>query len=121
MMCKVIMLPAINLVVPVLSAVVARATATANVEHLLEALIETHSTSPTFREVFRSNAVTQSFIDAYKMYSASVAHSYEIDQSTVRVLEKLSHLGLSIALDNAVAVAQKQEVSFKNNPSSTLG
>lgn len=79
-------------------------------EHLLEVLIETHSTSPTFREVFRSNAVTQSFIDAYKMYSTSVAHSYEIDQGTVRVLEKLSHLGLSIALDNAVAVAQKQEV-----------
>ena len=79
-------------------------------EHLLEVLIETHSTSPTFREVFRSNAVTQSFIDAYNMYSISVAHSYEIDQGTVRVLEKLSHLGLSIALDNAVAVGQKQEV-----------
>ncbi len=44
------------------------------------------------------------------MYSTSVAYSSEIDQSTIRVLEKLSHLGLSIALDNAVAVAQKQEV-----------
>ncbi len=82
-----------------------------NVEHLLEALIEIHSTSPTFREVFRSNAITQSFIDAYKMYSTSIAYSLEIDQSTVRVLEKLSHLGLSIALDNSVAVGQKQEVN----------
>ena len=88
----------------------ARATATANVEHLLEVLIETHSTSPSFREVFRSHAITQSFIDAYKMYSISVQHSAEIDQDTVRVLEKLSHLGLSIALDNSVAVNQKQEV-----------
>ncbi|TBU31477.1 beach-domain-containing protein [Dichomitus squalens] len=87
-----------------------RALATSNVEHLLEALIETHSTSPTFREVFRSHAITQSFIDAYKMYSISVQHAAEIDQDTVRVLEKLSHLGLSIALDNAVAVNQKQEI-----------
>ncbi|PIL27451.1 hypothetical protein GSI_10600 [Ganoderma sinense ZZ0214-1] len=85
-------------------------TATANAEHLLETLIDTHSTSPTFREVFRSHAVTQSFIDAYKMYSTSVQHSAMIDQDTVRVLEKLSHLGLSIALDNAVAVNQKQEI-----------
>ena len=90
----------------------ARATATANVEHLLEALIDTHSTSPTFREVFRSHAVTQSFIDAHKMFATSVAHAAEIDLGTVRVLEKLSHLGLSIALDNVVAVNQKQEASF---------
>lgn len=92
----------------------ARATAVANVEHLLETLIDTHSTSPTFREVFRSHAVTQSFIDAWKMYSTSVQHSATIDQETVRVLEKLSHLGLSIALDNAVAVNQKQEVRTDN-------
>ncbi|KAI0646236.1 beach-domain-containing protein [Trametes meyenii] len=87
-----------------------RVTATASVEHLLEALIEVHSSSPTFREVFKSNAITQSFIDAYKMFSISVAHSIEIDQGTVRVLEKLSHFGLSIALDNAVASSQKQEI-----------
>ncbi|KAI0360774.1 beach-domain-containing protein [Trametes cingulata] len=87
-----------------------RATATATVEHLLEALIDVHSCSPTFREVFKSHAVTQSFIDAYKMFATSVAHALEIDQGTVRVLEKLSHLGLSIALDNAVAVSQKQEI-----------
>ncbi|KAH9919489.1 beach-domain-containing protein [Epithele typhae] len=88
----------------------ARATATTNAEHLLEALIETHSASPTFREVFRSNTITQQFIEAYKMYSSSVAQSYEIDEGTVRVLEKLSHLGLSIALDNAVASNLKQEI-----------
>ncbi|OSD07923.1 beach-domain-containing protein [Trametes coccinea BRFM310] len=88
----------------------ARATATAIAEHLLEALIDIHSTSPTFREVFKSNAVTQSFIDAYKMFVTSIAHAAEIDQGTVRVLEKLSHLGLSIALDNVVAVNQKQEI-----------
>ncbi|OJT13456.1 Beige protein -like protein [Trametes pubescens] len=87
-----------------------RTAATSIVEHLLEALIETHSSSPTFREVFRSHAVTQAFIDAYKMFATSVAHAAEIDQGTVRVLEKLSHLGLSIALDNAVAVTQKQEI-----------
>ncbi|KAI0826715.1 beach-domain-containing protein [Trametes gibbosa] len=87
-----------------------RATSTTIVEHLLETLIDTHSTSPTFRDVFKSHAVTQSFIDAYKMFSTSVAHAAEIDQGTVRVLEKLSHLGLSIALDNSVAVSQKQEI-----------
>lgn len=89
-----------------------RNAATSIVEHLLEALIETHSSSPTFREVFRSHAVTQAFIDAYKMFATSVAHAAEIDQGTVRVLEKLSHLGLSIALDNVVAVTQKQEVGL---------
>ncbi|KAI8986856.1 beach-domain-containing protein [Trametes punicea] len=87
-----------------------RTTATSTTEHLLEELINVHSSSPTFREVFKSNAVTQAFIDAYKLFATSVAHSAEIDQDTIRVLEKLSHLGLSIALDNAVAVSQKQEI-----------
>ena len=40
----------------------------------------------------------------------------DVDQGTVRVLEKLSHLGLSIALDNAVAVTQKQVVCLGDYP-----
>lgn len=79
-------------------------------ESLLERLIDVHSTSPTFRAVFQSNAVTQSYIDSYKSFVTVLGMTEQIDLSTIRVLEKLSHFGLSIALDNVVPGSQKQDV-----------
>lgn len=79
-------------------------------EHLLEELIAIHSANLTFRQIFKSQTITQGFIDAYKSFVTAVSLVDGITQSTIRILEKLSHLGLSIALDNSVAGSQKQEV-----------
>ncbi|KZT70568.1 beach-domain-containing protein [Daedalea quercina L-15889] len=81
-----------------------------NVEKLLEELIEVHSSTPSFRQLFKSQATTDSLIDAYKSFVASASMAPELSQSTVRILEKLSHVGLSIALDNAVGNSQRQEI-----------
>ena len=86
-----------------------------NAEKLLEELIEVHASTPSFRHLFKSQATTELFVDAYKSFIASAAMVIELSQSTVRILEKLSHLGLSIALDDAVGNSQKQEVSQRHD------
>lgn len=83
----------------------------ATADSLLEELIRIHSFSPTFRQTFQSPVTTQTFIDAFKAFVTSTCALYELDNIVVRVLEKLSHLALSISLDNVVAVAQSQEVT----------
>ncbi|KDQ53971.1 hypothetical protein JAAARDRAFT_61057 [Jaapia argillacea MUCL 33604] len=80
------------------------------VELLIEELIDLHSSSPTFRKIFESQQATQQFVDAYKSFQKAIATLPEIDQPTTRVLEKLSHLGLTLALDNAVSGHQKREI-----------
>ena len=79
-------------------------------DSLLEELIKIHSYSPTFRHAFQSQVTTQTFIDAFKAFVLAVSMTYELHVVVVRVLEKLSHFGLCISLDNAVAVAQSEEV-----------
>ncbi|KII85493.1 hypothetical protein PLICRDRAFT_44793 [Plicaturopsis crispa FD-325 SS-3] len=80
------------------------------VEALVEELIELHSSSPTFRQVFRSQQTTQLFVDGYKEFVSSVSLAQEINQKTVRLLEKLTHFGLTLALDPTVAGPQKREI-----------
>ena len=81
-------------------------------DNLLEELIKIHSFSPTFRQAFQSQVTTQTFIDAFKAFVLAISMAYELENVIVRVLEKLSHLALSISLDNVVAVAQSQEVGY---------
>lgn len=74
-----------------------------------------HSSSSTFRELFRSQQATQMFIDAYKNSVESLKAQLTegggiVNDRMMRIMEKLSHLGLALALDNAVAGAQKREV-----------
>lgn len=80
------------------------------VERLLESLIGLHGSSATFRQVFKSHSTTQYLIDAHKSFVAALSHFQEIPASVVRILEKLAHLSLSVALDTSVAGDQKQEV-----------
>lgn len=82
------------------------------VEKLLESLIELHSTSATFRQVFKSQSSTQFLIDAHKSFVNTLLLAHEIQTPTIRILEKLAHLSLSVALDTAVGSDQKQEVSI---------
>ena len=86
------------------------AEATAYAEALLEQLISIHSSSTTFRQIFKSQTTTQYYLDAYRAYVAALLQAMEIPAASTRLLEKLTHLGLSIALDTAVASQQKQDV-----------
>ncbi|KZT02850.1 beach-domain-containing protein [Laetiporus sulphureus 93-53] len=79
-------------------------------ERLLEQLINLHSTVPSFRQIFKSHATTEIFINTYRMFVASASTTVELPFNTVRILEKLSHFGLSVALDNSVSSSHKQEI-----------
>jgi hypothetical protein len=81
-------------------------------EVLIEELIDLHASSSGFREVFRSQQTTQLFVDSYKSFVAKVTAAPEVNQRTIRILEKLTHFGLGLALDNAVAGSQKREVWY---------
>jgi len=81
-------------------------------ELLVERLMNLHASSSTFRQIFQSQQTTQLFVNAYKDFVAKVSGSPAFNEYTVRILEKLAHLGLALALDNAVAGAQKREVRF---------
>ncbi|KAH8103359.1 beach-domain-containing protein [Cristinia sonorae] len=84
--------------------------ATEYAERLLEQLITVHSSSATFRQIFKSQSTTQHFLDSYRGFTTTLSQVQEIPLGSVRLLEKLMHLGLSIALDTAVAAHQKQEI-----------
>jgi hypothetical protein len=80
-------------------------------EVLVEELMDLHSSSPTFRQLFESHATTQIFVESYRSFVSKCA-SLDLNQRIVRILEKLGHFGLALALDNAVAGSQKREVYF---------
>ena len=80
-------------------------------EVLIEELMDLHASSPTFRLVFRSQQTTQLFVDTYKSFVSTISATPELNPRTTRLLEKLNHFSLSLALDNAVVGTQKREVS----------
>ncbi|KAJ3833898.1 hypothetical protein F5878DRAFT_545746 [Lentinula raphanica] len=77
------------------------------IESLIETLLSLHSSSPTFRFVFQSQQTTAVFVGAYRAFPDSQA---TINPQAIRILEKLSHFGLGLALDNSVAGGQKREI-----------
>ncbi|KAK0199746.1 beach-domain-containing protein [Desarmillaria ectypa] len=79
-------------------------------EVLVEELIDLHASSATFRQVFRSQQTTQLFVEAYKSFVSKVSAVPSVNQRTSRILEKMTHFGLTLALDGAVAGVQKREI-----------
>ena len=79
-------------------------------EILVEEMMSLHASSATFREIFRSQQTTQLFIEAYKAYVSKLSSAIHINHWTTRILDKLTHFALALALDNAVAGQQKREV-----------
>ncbi|KAJ3818015.1 beach-domain-containing protein [Lentinula raphanica] len=77
------------------------------IESLIETLLSLHSSSPTFRFVFQSQQTTAVFVGAYRAFPDSHA---TVNPQAIRILEKLSHFGLGLALDNSVAGGQKREI-----------
>jgi hypothetical protein len=85
-------------------------------EVLIEELMDLHASSSGFREVFKSQQTTQLFVNSYKTFVLRVTDAAQVNQRTIRILEKLTHFGLGLALDNAVAGAQKREVCIPPTP-----
>lgn len=79
-------------------------------EVLVEKFMDLHASSPTFRQVFKSQQTAQQFVDAYKSFVSKVIAATDINQWTSRILEKLTHFGLALALDVHLNGSQKREV-----------
>ncbi|KAL1744917.1 beach-domain-containing protein [Schizophyllum fasciatum] len=79
-------------------------------ETLVERLIGLHSQCATFRQVFKSQQTTQIVVEAYKRFVEKLSNASTIAPVTIRVLEKMAHLGMALALDNLVSGVQKQEI-----------
>ncbi|KAI0049337.1 beach-domain-containing protein [Auriscalpium vulgare] len=82
----------------------------ATAETILEELVNLQSSSNTFRDVFKSQQTTQLFIGAFKSFATAMQSAHEIKQSQIRMMEKLMHFGLTLALDTAVPALQKREI-----------
>lgn len=95
----------------ILTWVSAASTTETSMENLIEELLTLHATSSTFRQIFESHQTTQLFIDTYKSLVDKLSSASSISDWNARILEKLTHFGLALALDNAVGGAQKREVS----------
>ncbi|EKM77777.1 hypothetical protein AGABI1DRAFT_121854 [Agaricus bisporus var. burnettii JB137-S8] len=80
------------------------------VEALVEELLNLHSTVAQFRTVFQSQITTQLFVDGYKAFVKRLSVAPAINARALRILEKLTHFGLALALDNLVAGSQKREI-----------
>ncbi|KAG6816009.1 hypothetical protein H0H87_009501 [Tephrocybe sp. NHM501043] len=85
-------------------------TTESNMENLVEELMDLHASSPTFRQVFKSHQTTQLFVDNYKTFVNKVAGAPQVNQWTSRILEKMTHLGLALALDPVISGGQKREI-----------
>ncbi|KAF8154493.1 hypothetical protein B0H34DRAFT_660452 [Crassisporium funariophilum] len=79
-------------------------------EILIEELLTLHASSSTFRQIFESQQTTQVFIDTYKSMVTKLSSARTINNWNTRILEKLTHFGLALALDNAVGGGQKREI-----------
>ncbi|KAF7293071.1 hypothetical protein MIND_01206500 [Mycena indigotica] len=79
-------------------------------EVLVEELMDLHASSNSFREVFKSQQTTQLFVNSYKTFVLRVTNASQINPRTIRILEKMTHFGLGLALDNNVAGSQKREI-----------
>ncbi|KAG6831011.1 hypothetical protein H0H92_013198 [Tricholoma furcatifolium] len=79
-------------------------------ENLVEKIMDLHSSSSTFRQVFKSQQTTQVFVDTLKTFVNKVTAAPQVNQWTKRILEKMTHLGLALALDPLIAGNQKREL-----------
>lgn len=86
--------------------------AEAAMENLVEEMLTLHASSSTFRQVFESQQMTQIFIDSFKSMVDKISSARSINGWSVKILEKLTHFGLALALDNAVGGSQKRQVSL---------
>jgi len=82
----------------------------ADLELLLEALIQLHSTSPSFKQVFKSTQITSQFIDTHLAFASAVRSLPEISQRVTSLMDKMCHFTIALALDPSVPETQQAEV-----------
>jgi len=85
---------------------------TSAMEVLVEELIDLHSSSSTFRQLFRSKQTSSILVTACQVFISKI---YEFSQArgrTERLLEKVITLVNIIASDGTVDDQQKEQVSF---------
>ncbi|KAI0029515.1 beach-domain-containing protein [Vararia minispora EC-137] len=87
---------------------------------LMEVLIHLQATSPTFRELFKSQQTTLACIQAFKSFVNALQTSGNMRAGLASVLDKLKHFGLTLALDNAVSGGHKRELLDLIETSETL-
>ena len=76
-----------------------------DLEDLLEAIIQLHSTSPSFKNIFKSTQVTQQFIDAHSAFASVVKSLPEISQRVTSLMDKMCHLAIAL-VDLLDAISQ---------------
>lgn len=81
-------------------------------EVLVEELSDLHSSTTSFRELFRSKQTTSLYLDACRSFVTKLADVPHLKDKTERLIGKVSNLTLMLALDNAVDGNQKREVSL---------
>ncbi|VDB88447.1 unnamed protein product [Peniophora sp. CBMAI 1063] len=86
---------------------------------LMESMIHLQAASQSFRDLFRSQSVTQAFVTAFKSYYVALK-SAELRPGLLSILDKLKHFGLTLALDNAVSGTHKREILDLIQSSETL-
>jgi len=79
-------------------------------EALLEALIQLHPTSPSFRQIFKSTHVTQQFIDTHLAFASAIRSLPEISQRVTSLMDKMCHFAIALALDPSASQTQQTEV-----------
>ena len=81
-------------------------------EVLVEELSDLHSSTASFRGLFRSKQTTSLYLDACRSFVSKLADVPHLKDRTERLVGKVSNLTLMLALDNAVDGNQKREVSL---------
>ena len=82
----------------------------ADLEALLETLIQLHSTSPSFKQIFKSTQITQQFVGAHLAFVSTVKALPEISQRVTSLMDKMCHFAVALALDSSVSETQQTEV-----------
>ena len=82
-----------------------------DLEALLEALIQIHPTSLSFRQIFKSTQVTQQFIDTHLAFASAVRSLPEISQRVTSLMDKMCHFAIAVSLDPSVSQTQQAEVT----------
>ncbi|KAG8936117.1 hypothetical protein FRC02_004435 [Tulasnella sp. 418] len=85
--------------------------AEAMVDVLAEEMIDLHASSPTFRALFRSSRISTQFISLLQNFIFSISGSTELKHKSIRISEKLTHLGLMLMLDSAIEESQKEQLA----------
>jgi hypothetical protein len=81
-------------------------------EVLVEELSDLHSSTASFRELFKSKQTTSLYLAACRSLVTKMADVPHLKDKTQRLVEKVSNFTLMLALDNAVDGNQKREVSI---------